>query len=47
MEEEEENTMKRMTKYMFAIGAALADAFVLSACGGGRTERSAPRRGNR
>jgi len=34
-EEEEEIVMKKATKYMFAIGTAVAAAFALSACGGG------------
>lgn len=35
VEKEEESIMKHIAKYMFGIGAVLAAAFALSACGGG------------
>ncbi len=35
VEEGKENAMKQMKKYMLAVGAAVAAAFALSACGGG------------
>jgi len=45
VENEEEDAMKQMKKYMYGVGAAVAAVFALSACGGGGEEARAEQGG--